>query len=428
MSGTIENTNNNILLKFKYIIYLLNAITLYIYEKKYYNIFITEYNNINNKNDIFFKNDNSVTNLDYVDDIISISKNGDLLKLFILNNFDKKTLIDKNVPDSIIKNLSNKISNIKDDYELGSINILIDYYEHKDDKIKLKLFNKFHNFVNNENYISKIDRLIIEIKNYINNIELDYEIKKILDHIIYLFNNFTIKTLFSEVKYNNCECNNIMVIDSNISSMVCNKCGLLLEISGDIFEDEQIYFQEGKRIKHGSYDPSKHCKFWIERIQACENTDIPADIITKIKNSIKRDKIKTKNHITCHMIRKYLREINNSKYNEHIPLIHKLITGIVPPQLTETELQLIHIYFDKVINIYEQIKPKNKTNCPYHPYFIYKIIEQILKKDVDRIKKIQILSYIHLQSRETLIYNDIMWKNICESLTEFNYIPTDKNN
>ena len=69
-------------------------------------------------------------------------------------------------------------------------------------------------------------------------------------------------------------------------------------------------------------------------------------------------------------------------------------------------MQLINIYFDKVIRIFDEIKPPEKTNCPYHPYFIYKIIEQILNKDSDRIRKQQILNCIHLQSRETLVDND----------------------
>lgn len=427
MSGTIENTNNNLILKFKYIIYLLNVITIYIHNKELYNIFIDEYNKLDNKNNIFFKNNNDIMSITY-DNINYKIKDPELIRPFILNNFDKKTLIDDSSTDYKLKNLAEKIIILKNDYNLGSIHILINYYNNKDNKIKLNLLNKFHNFINYENFVSRIDRIVLEIKNYINSVTLEYNIKKILDHIIYLFNNFTVHTLINKVDYNKCECDNKMDIDANISSMICKKCGLLMEITGAIFEDDQLFYQEGKRIKHGSYDPAKHCKFWIERIQACENTDIPTDIIDNIKKLIRLDKIKNKNSITCNMIRKYLRQLNNSKYNEHIPLIHKLITGIMPPQLTDNELQLINIHFDKVINIYDQIKPINKTNCPYHPYFIYKIIEQILKPNIHRIRKIQILSYIHLQSRETLIYNDIVWKNICDKIPEFTYTPTDKNN
>ena len=90
-------------------------------------------------------------------------------------------------------------------------------------------------------------------------------------------------------------------------------------------------------------------------------------------------------------------------------------------------MQLIHIYFDKVIHIFDEIKPPEKTNCPYHPYFIYKIIEQIIKKKSDRIRKLKILACIHLQSRETLVENDRIWVLICLRILEFTYIPTDRN-
>jgi hypothetical protein len=215
-----------------------------------------------------------------------------------------------------------------------------------------------------------------------------------------------------------------MSIDANTSTLICKKCGLTNELYGTVFEDEQFYYQEGHRTKHGTYDPSKHCRIWVERIQARETTDIPDTVIQKIKNCIIRDKIKNKNQITCNQIRNYLRSVHNSKYNEHVPLIRKLITGISPPQLTDYEMQLIHIYFDKVIHIFDEIKPPEKTNCPYHPYFIYKIIEQIIDNTIRRLK---ILACIHLQSRETLVHNDRLWKPICEKIREFTYCPTDRN-
>jgi hypothetical protein len=227
--------------------------------------------------------------------------------------------------------------------------------------------------------------------------------------------------------YETCVCLNKMDIDAITSTLICKRCGMTKKLYGTVFEDEQFYYQEGQRTKHGTYDPSKHCRFWVERIQARETTEIPEKVIISIKKCINRDKIKNINHINCTQIRRYLRQTHNSKYNEHVPLIRKLITGIMPPQLTDYEMQLIHIYFDKVIHIFDEIKPPQKTNCPYHPYFIYKIIEQIIKKDSDRLRKSQILACIHLQSRDTLINNDHIFKPICARIPEFKYIPTDRN-
>jgi hypothetical protein len=430
MSGTIENTNNNIILKFKYIIYLLNVIVDYKYNKNKFNDFLKKYDNITNKNDIFFT-DSMNLNAKNKDKLIVIN---DILYGYS-NNIDiKKYYITE------LKNIINSALELKYEYELGSSNILSNYFKNNDitdniaDNIadnlikKKNFFNVYHNFITNENFISKINRLILDLVKFINLNKFEYRVLKITDHILYLFNNNTVQNTIHEIHYDICECKNNMIIDSQLSVMVCEKCGMINEMTGTVFEDDQFYYQEGQRSKHGTYDPSKHCKFWVERIQARENTEIPNDIIAMIKLYIKRDKIQNKNHITCTLIRKYLRQSHNSKYNEHVPLIRKLITGLLPPQLTEYELQLINLYFDKVIFIFENIKPENKTNCPYHPYFIYKIIEQIIKKDSDRIRKLQILSCIHLQSRETLICNDTLWKEICKKIKEFEYIPTDRNN
>lgn len=372
MSGTIETTNNNIVIK-------INAITQLL--------------------DIFQKNS---------------------------LNVDKKII--------------NNIIEIKEDYEMGSINILSEYFlisnnhRHADnDDVKKDLskkkelyFSKYQRFIRKDSFISKLDRILQNIKKYITE-QLEKTSLHEIHAILKIYNNSTINKNIKEVRYEMCTCSTKMDIDPVSSTLICKSCGLTKELFGTVFEDEQFYYQEGQRTKHGTYDPAKHCRFWVDRIQARETTEIPDAVIVSIKDCISRDKIKNKNHINCIQIRKYLRQTHNSKYNEHVPLIRKLITGITPPQLTDYEMQLIHIYFDKVIHIFDEIKPPKKTNCPYHPYFIYKIIEQIIIKDSDRIRKLKILACIHLQSRETLICNDVIWSPICDRISEFTYIPTDRN-
>jgi hypothetical protein len=334
----------------------------------------------------------------------------------------------------------NRVADIKEEYEMGSINILSEYflisdnYRHavnENDKTNLikdkeLYFTKYQSFIRKDNFISKLDRILHTIKKYITE-TLDKITIHEIHTILKSYNNSTINKNIKEVVYEICTCSTKMDIDPIASTLICKSCGLTKELFGTVFEDEQFYYQEGQRTKHGTYDPSKHCRFWVERIQARETTEIPEIVITDIKKCIVQDKIKNRNHINCTQIRKYLRQTRNSKYNEHVPLIRKLITGITPPQLTDYEMQLIHIYFDKVIHIFDEIKPPEKTNCPYHPYFIYKIIEQIFDKDLNNIRKLKILSCIHLQSRETLICNDVIWSPICDRITEFAYIPTDRN-
>lgn len=366
---------------------------------------------------------------------IEITHNNINTKLTALENIIK-ILHEINI--NIDNKLINILNNTREEYEMGSINILSDYFlvlDHlkentSDNKLKLEnlkknYFIKYNTFIRKENIIHKLDKIFNDIKKYVyNNID-----KKTLHKIIIninLYNNSSFNKLVNEILYEKCSCSMKMDIDPISSSLICKNCGHERSLFGTIFEDDQFYFQEGKRTKHGTYEPSKHCKFWVERIQARELTDIPESLIKNIKECIKQDKINI-NIITCDQIRYYLRQLKNTIYNEHVALIRKLITGISPPQMTDHEIQLIYIYFNKITHIFDEIKSPKKTNCPYHPYFIYKIIEQIIP-DTDKERKLKILSCIHLQSRETLICNDSIWKPICEKIKEFKYIPTDKNN
>lgn len=347
----------------------------------------------------------------------------------ILNLFEENKISTPRIKKSIL--------DIKEEYEMGSITILSDYFliaskynneKNPEDKKKYQKqkdmqFLQYQGFIQKENFIFKLDRIAHKLKICAKKYpKITNEFYKILKK----YNNSTIQKNIRETSYMTCVCNNDMFVEANSSMLVCPSCGMSKELFGTVFDDDQFYYQEGQRTKHGTYDPSKHCRFWVERIQARETTEIPEAIINSVKECIITDKIKNKNQITCSLVRKYLRQIKQSKYNEHVPLIRKIITGITPPQLTDYEMQLIHIYFDKVIHIFEEIKPSTKINCPYHPYFIYKIIEQIIKEEKEQKRKLQILACIHLQSKTTLVINDILWGFICDHIAEFSYIPTDR--
>ena len=224
-------------------------------------------------------------------------------------------------------------------------------------------------------------------------------------------------------------CNSEMIISSRASEKICNNCGYTEPLFGIISDEEQICGgnNEAQKQKHGKYDPTKHCKYWLDCIQAEEKKDIPEKILNNLLSRIKQDKQIIPN-ITCDMYRKYLKDISQTRYNDHVPLIRKKLSGISPPQLSDVEKKIISLYFTEIVHIFNKIKPNinsnNKSNCPYHPYFIYKIIEHILKDPIHKIRKKEILSCIHLQSRETLIDNDIIMSMICKHMPEFTYKPT----
>lgn len=322
---------------------------------------------------------------------IESTNNNILTKIKALNKlislFDQKNM-------SISERLRGQMSSLEEEYELGSINILSNYFliirQYKtklktSERVKKefhaeqeKYFAKYQSFIRKENFTSRMDRIFRKLKKHIksNGVDLSLNSKASdpeqmqfesdISELTKLYENSSVNKNIKEISYESCDrCHNKMTIIPNNSELICENCGITKSLYGTVFEDDQFYYQEGQRTKHGNYDPTKHCRIWVERIQARETTDIPMKVIESVKKCISRDRIRDVKRINCSQIRKYLQQTHNSKYNEHIPLIRKLITGIVPPQLTDHELQLINIYFDKVIRIFDEVKPAGKTNCPW---------------------------------------------------------------
>ena len=340
--------------------------------------------------------------------------------------------VDEN-EDSQITNYINSVQNLNQSYIQSTISIILEYHklsisddliDNRTGDLARNQKNLYIKFIKAFKSIN-ISNELLKIFNFCRRIEKKYKIKNqtILDNIK-TYEYSVIEETYEDVKNDHCKtCNILYYIDEENSEFICKSCGMSEKMYGEVFEDEQFFYQEGSRTKHGKYDPTKHCKFWIDRIQAKEPNNIPEIIINKLKNCIRRDRIYADN-ITCEIIRGYLKELKISAFNDHVPLICRLITGIYPPSFTDQELTLIYMHFSNVIQIFNRIKPTKKSNCPYHPFFIYKIVEQILNKPYDQKRKKQILSCIHLQASETLIENDKTWFAIIEYIPEFSKITT----
>ena len=358
------------------------------------------------------------------------------------NNNDKASGNNTNTNNNDKDNNTNNKNNDKDNNTNNKNNDKCDSRNTKDnvdginqnnneDKIvnekKKKIYLRYVKFINKENLLGKINRIynkcIKLTKIYSIN---DHKLKQYINS----FNKTNININIEENVTMVCiSCNSEMIISSRASEKICNNCGYTEPLFGIISDEEQICGgnNEAQKQKHGKYDPTKHCKYWLDCIQAEEKKDIPEKILNNLLSRIKQDKQIIPN-ITCDMYRKYLKDISQTRYNDHVPLIRKKLSGISPPQLSDVEKKIISLYFTEIVHIFNKIKPNinsnNKSNCPYHPYFIYKIIEHILKDPIHKIRKKEILSCIHLQSRETLIDNDIIMSMICKHMPEFTYKPT----
>jgi hypothetical protein len=309
-------------------------------------------------------------------------------------------------------------------YMLTSVGILNRYFLFVQGTKGNDFFRQKDHFLSNFQRLIKRENYLAELA-YLRGMLVERSPSKLRQKIINLMDSMQVS--FSRCKpstYVDCSaCGTRMSVAPNMSMMLCVSCGVKERLQGMIFEDDQFFHQEGQRTKHGNYEPTKHCKLWVDCIQAREHKEIPAKVIEAVKREAQKDKVRFVRHLTCRQIRKYLQKTGYSSYNINTPLIRKLITGIMPPQLTDLEMRKIHIYFDRIIAIYAEIKPPNKTNTNYHPYYIMKILEQIIK---NRKRRREMIVCIHLQSSETLIEHDLLWKKICARIDDFTYKPTDR--
>ena len=290
------------------------------------------------------------------------------------------------------------------------------------------IYNKLNEYILYENVYEILNTMITEYANFIKYHRLripESEHKHIdkMNKLLVKYNKINLDCKTTEIHFDICKCKNKMIVRPNSSELVCDQCGYLYILTGTVFDDTHFYTQDGCRFKHAGYEPSKHCKCWIDRIQAKENTTISDSVIKKLENCIKRDGIRNKRLITIEQFRGYLKDCNLSELNEHISLIRKIITGVNPPQLTYAETQDICNSFNKAIKAYNLIKPDTKSNVLYYPYILRKLIETHID---DHAKKSYLLSCIHLQGPSTLADNDNTWFKICKIVPSFKYKPTNR--
>ena len=347
-------------------------------------------------------------------------------------NIIKKINIINEMTYEIDEKLTNIFLDIKNDYDLITLNILHKYFtEEMSEKEKEFVIIEYHQELSKKAISDRLYDMVDTINN-------SKEKTKILTLLVNQFYSVPKYIQFTTTKSSLKQeifcstCNNQMIINNENSVMTCFECGEMQSIIGTVFDDIQVYYQESSFNKIASYERIKHGEKWLNRILAREHIEIKKEIINGVKRQIKNEQIRDIRKVTYELIRKCLRSIEGwTKFNEHIPLIKKIITGISPVQLTENEYALTINYFDRVVDIFEQKKPKDKHNCPYHPYFLRKILEQnhILSENTlkELKRKRSILSNIHIQSITTLKKRDMIWKEICKEFPKFVYKPTDKN-
>jgi hypothetical protein len=338
-----------------------------------------------------------------------------------------------NIPLNLYKDT---IENISNSYSLACASILLEYYSNKSHESKCTA--EYYRIITSENFGSKLQNMTEKIQSHIPLLykiaqggittrerareeltRLD-DVAKSLERISHINLGMYLERQAHDI----CTCGTRMTVMPEQSEMRCESCGESDKIIGAVFRDDQFYPQEGQKTKHGGYDTTRHYRFWIERIQAIESFAFEQKDLDSINYVIKRDRY-TSHEINCKIMRQILKDphVNATYLNEHIPLLVKLFGGKPPPKLDFHEDRLISMRFNHAMQLYDRVNPDG-GNKPYYPYFIYKILEHLFANN----EKIRVLEYIHLQARDTMIKNDLYFKQMCELADPevgLKYIATD---
>jgi hypothetical protein len=193
--------------------------------------------------------------------------------------------------------------------------------------------------------------------------------------------------------------------------IICNYCFTNYKYLVD--NDKPSYKEPPKEISFYAYKRINHFREILSQFQAKESTDIPQEIIERIANQVKKERI-TSEQLTNKKTKEILKKLGYNKYYEHIPFIKDKL-GIKPPVMTpQLEDRLCNLFMDIQIP-YAKYCPNDRVNFLNYYYTLYKLCELLGER--------QYLEHFPMLKDQKKVEQDEIWKKICIDLN-WDYIPT----
>lgn len=314
--------------------------------------------------------------------------------------------IEDNIEDKIqdLTGKINKCIEMENEYYIQNAHLLFDYYDMKNQEgVAVGNTQKSKNsvlsfFVNNDEHCDDDER---EDENKLKDIIKSYRRQTQPNQQVLTQSNNYIE------ECRQCKCHKILV--NNDSTLLCPKCGEESEII--LNRDKPSYKEPPKEYTHFAYKRINHFNEWLSQFQAKESTFISPDIILKIKNEIKKERLTRAGADTLPVkkIRGYLKKLGLNKYYEHIPHIITRITGKPPPIIPRKKEEMLRTMFRQIQTPFFNHVPKKRKNFLSYSYVLHKFTELL---NMDELSS----CFPLLKSRSKLYQQDLIWKNICKDL------------
>jgi hypothetical protein len=214
-----------------------------------------------------------------------------------------------------------------------------------------------------------------------------------------------------------------IIIDE--SEYVCKECGNSLEKSNE----QLISYKDISRISISSkyaYDRRSHFRDCIKRFQGKQTVNIPNNVFISIYDELKNYSlipseynIKENNpeifqHINREHILIILKELNLSKYYEHLTYIYHKVTQKDIPNITNLE-EILMSDFDKLLELYDNSYSSERKNFINNNYILY----QLLKKNNCYFPK---TNFTTLKTNDRKAFHDEICQKLFEAL-DWNFSP-----
>lgn len=360
---------------------------------------------------------------------IEITHQNIYTKLDIINDLVKLFSIPSEL-DQLVKSYSE----LSDEYKNTSISLLCEYHNTRDPQVKYKIIDKYNQNIISKNFVVRMDNIINALNHKFYNIKNVNQdtIKETWQQLYNNYNNISVELIIKKIDYKKCPlCGYKTTLYPAQSEIRCTSpsCDYTMYMKGIVFDD-QIQ-QENRIQKRSLYETSRHCSYHLDRILAIKVLNNIEHLKEKILNWATKNNHKYLKLLSCKDYRRCLKDIGETKYNEHVPFLRLKISGVSPDRLYHHEKNQVKMYFEIAVSAFNKLYNNTKTNLRYYPYFIFKIIEIILSAPENHRRFLSIADCIHFQRDGTIITNDNIWQSICEEVQEelpdFVFKKTDVN-
>ena len=307
--------------------------------------------------------------------------------------------------DDKIKDLKQEIKLLKKEkklYLLDNSKYIFDYFESKkqissgDQNQNVKVLNSFFKVksINSErenpNNYSQSKKLYQEYWRNVNN-----EFTNPQDYIM------------------SCDLCNIcekgeMVTQDEEGIMICNnvQCGQFITYIVDSSKPNNK--DPPNEVSYTAYIRLNNFKEILSQFQAKETTQIPEEVIYKIRARIKKERITDMKQINYDKMREILRKLGLNKYFEHIQYINSIF-GVKPPIMNEELHETLCVLFIEIQKPWAVHCPANRTNFFNYTYTLYQLCMLL--------DQTQYLPFIPMmKDREKQLEQDMIWKKVCQDL------------